>query len=409
VSSLFGLEAPRAVQFAIAFAIILILLVLLGLVLRKVWGGRLIMPGSDRGGRSRQPRLGIVDVYDLDRQRQLLLLRRDNVEHLLLIGGPNDVVIETNIVRVAGARVPAPPVDMSAERFEPSLDQAPRVPQVEPNGRPSIESQLAAQLGTFVRRPSEESDAEEELSPVATVSAPVQAHPEPALKPDAVAVSAPPAIQGLRAEARTPSFQNTPPAPPASPVERPEPRPQFTPPPFQSRATPVPPAPPVQPPEPVRPPEAADDRPAPDANLLSDMAKQLEEALKRPASPVPPPVVAPPAPVTVASPTVYEDISDEEDAPLEPIPAEEELVASYDEPAGEEDLVEEPEAPAPAQAAPPVESVQAAPLPAPAPAPLPPQAKEPASAKAADPFSVEDIEAEFARLLGRPLDPNKKG
>ncbi|MBD2746258.1 hypothetical protein IC232_06040 [Microvirga sp. BT688] len=415
MSSLFGLEAPRAVQFAIAFAIILILLVLLGLVLRKVWGGRLIMPGSDRGGRSRQPRLGIVDVYDLDRQRQLLLLRRDNVEHLLLIGGPNDVVIETNIVRVAGARVPAPPVDMGAERFEPSLDhQAPRAPQVESNGRPSIESQLAAQLGSFVRRPSEESDAEEELSPVATVSAPVPAHPEPVLKPDAVAVSAAPAIQRLRAEARAPAFQNAHPAPPAPPlVERPEPRPQFTPPPFQSRATPVPPAPPVQPPEPVRPPEpAASERTAPDATLLSDMAKQLEEALKRPASPVsPPPVIAPPGPVTVASPAVYEDISDEEDAPLEPLPAdEEEPVASYDEPAEEEDRAEEPEAPAPVQPAPSIEPIRTAP-PQPAPAPLPPQAKEPASGeqKAADPFSVEDIEAEFARLLGRPLDPNKKG
>ncbi|MBM1170689.1 hypothetical protein [Microvirga arabica] len=421
MSSLFGLEAPRAVQFAIAFAIILILLVLLGLVLRKVWGGRLIMPGSDRGGRSRQPRLGIVDVYDLDRQRQLLLLRRDNVEHLLLIGGPNDVVIETNIVRVAGARIPAPPADMGAERFEPSLDhQAPRAPQVESNGRPSIESQLAAQLGAFVRRPSEESDMDEELSPVATVSAPVPAHPEPVLKPDAVAISAPPAIQGLRAEARTPAFQNTPPAPPPPPpAERPEPRAQFTPPPFQSRATPVPPAPIVQPPEPVRPPEpAASERPTPDANLLSDMAKQLEEALKRPASPVaPPPVIAPSAPVSGTSPAVYEDISDEEDAPLEPAPAdEEEIVASYDEPVEEEDLAEEPEAPSPVPSAPPVEPVRTAPPvqpapPVPASAPLPPQAKEPASAqqKAADPFSVEDIEAEFARLLGRPLDPSKKG
>jgi flagellar protein FliO/FliZ len=221
----------------------------------------------------------------------------------------------------------------------------------------------------------------------------------------------------LRAEARNPSFQNTPSAPPAPPapsVERPEPRPQFTPPPFQSRATPVPPAP-VQAPEPVRPPEpAANERPAPDATLLSDMAKQLEEALKRPASPVPPPA-SPTGPVNVASPAVYEDISDEEDAPLEPAPAEEEPVTSYDEPAEEEDRVEDAEAsvPAPAPSAPPVEPVRTAP-PAPhspAPAPLPPQAKEPASSqeKAADPFSVEDIEAEFARLLGRPLDPNKKG
>jgi len=137
------------------------------------------------------------------------------------------------------------------------------------------------------------------------------------------------------------------------------------------------------------------------------MAKQLEEALKRPAIPVPPP----PAPAPVASPAVYEDISDEGDAPPEPTPADEEPVASHGEPVEEEDLAEEPEAPGPVQPAPVVEPVRAVPPPPPPPAsaPLPPQAKEPAAGqKAADPFSVEDIEAEFARLLGRPLDPSKK-
>lgn len=412
MSSLFGIEASRAVQFAIAFAIILILLVLFGVVFRKLTGARLMMPGSGRG--SRQPRLGIVDVYDLDRQRQLLLLRRDNVEHLLLIGGPNDVVIETNIVRVAGARIPAPSNDTGVERFEPSLDQAPRPPQVEPNSRPSIESQLAAQLGAFVRRPLEESDIDQELAPVATVSAPVPAHPEPVLKPDAVAVSAAPAIQGLRAEARTPSFQNAPQSAPA--VERPEPRPTFTPPPFQSRATPVPPAPPVQP-EPVREPEPAPverpppaERPAPDAGLLSDMAKQLEEALKRPASPVSPPPVSPVAPAPILAPAEPEDVRDEEEL-LKPTPADEEHIASDDERQDEEDLTEEPEAAPPAEPAPAPEPVRPVPPPPPVTAPLPPQAKEaPAAAqKPTDPFSVEDIEAEFARLLGRPLDPSKKG
>ena len=318
------------------------------------------------------------------------------------------MVIETNIVRVAGARIPAPSNDPGVERFEPTLDQAPRAPQVEPNGRPSIESQLAAQLGAFVRRPSEESDIDQELAPVATVSAPVPAHPEPVLKPDAVAVSAAPAIQGLRAEARTPFFQNTPqnaPSAPAPAVERPEPRPAFTPPPFQSRATPVPPAPPVQP-EPVREPEpepAPVERPAPDAGLLSDMAKQLEEALKRPASPVPPPPVSPIAPVPVEASAEPENIEDEEEI-LEPAPADDEPVAAYDERQDEENFAEETEA------APPVEPVPAPPPP-PVTAPLPPQAKEASAAaqKPTDPFSVEDIEAEFARLLGRPLDPSKKG
>ncbi|MFC5483149.1 hypothetical protein [Microvirga aerilata] len=420
MSSLFGIEASRAVQFAIAFAIILILLVLFGVVFRKLTGARLMMPGSDRG-RSRQPRLGIVDVYDLDRQRQLLLLRRDNVEHLLLIGGPNDVVIETNIVRVAGARAPAASNDTGMERLDPVLEQAPRPPQVEPSGRPSIESQLAAQLGSFVRRPSEESDAAEELAPVAAVSAPVPARPEPVLKPDAVAVSATPAIQGLRAEARTSVAPTTPPAP--NPVvERPEPRPAVTPPPFQSRPTPMPPMPSPAPvhPEPVREPQPIvpdapppAERPAPDAGLLSDMAKQLEEALKRPASPVSPSPAAPVAPVApapVASPVVHEDVSDEDDL-LGPdaTPAGDEPVGLYDAAMDDEDSREEPEA-APRTETPAIEPVRPAPPPPSVTAPLPPRTREApaASEKASDPFSVEDIEAEFARLLGRPLDPSKK-
>ena len=94
----FGIEASRAAQYVIAFAIILALVALFGVVLRKLTGSRLMISGQDRG-RSRQPRLGVVDIYDLDRQRQLVLLRRDNVEHLLLIGGPSDIVIEQNIVR----------------------------------------------------------------------------------------------------------------------------------------------------------------------------------------------------------------------------------------------------------------------------------------------------------------------
>ncbi|HET6377014.1 MAG TPA: hypothetical protein VFG05_01690, partial [Methylocella sp.] len=62
---------------------------------------------SPRTGRARQPRLGIVDVFDLDRQRQLVIVRRDNVEHLLMIGGPNDLVIESEI-KGAEAREPQP-------------------------------------------------------------------------------------------------------------------------------------------------------------------------------------------------------------------------------------------------------------------------------------------------------------
>src|SRR5215207_1685173 len=128
VLSKFGIEASPVVNYLVAFVVIFAVLALAALAIRRFTSGRLAMTGQDRG-RARQPRLGIIDVYDLDRQRQLILLRRDNVEHLLLIGGPNDVVIETNIVRVAGARLPTEP---APERIEPTPDRLAEQPAARP-------------------------------------------------------------------------------------------------------------------------------------------------------------------------------------------------------------------------------------------------------------------------------------
>ncbi len=79
----------RVLFWLLSLAAILVVLLVLVLLVRALLGSRL------RGGaRSRQPRLGVVDAYDLDRHRQLVIVRRDNVEHLLMIGGPNDLLIE---------------------------------------------------------------------------------------------------------------------------------------------------------------------------------------------------------------------------------------------------------------------------------------------------------------------------
>src|SRR5690349_17278810 len=221
----------------------------MALVLRRLTGGRLAMPTNERG-RSRQPRLGIVDVYDLDRQRQLILLRRDNVEHLLLIGGPNDVVIETNIVRVAGARLQAPAVEPAVERPEPALERPaePARPQVELPGRSGIEAQIAARLGALVGRPSDTSDADEELAPIGTAGGPAPARVEPVLKPDAV-TAAPTPPRPERMERPEPPVRAPAPPPPPPPTTRPEPpvRPE---PPRQAAPPPPPPAPPAPTPSP---------------------------------------------------------------------------------------------------------------------------------------------------------------
>lgn len=48
------------------------------------------LPGSGS-----QKRLAVVESVALDVRRRLVLIRRDNVEHLIMVGGPADLVIET--------------------------------------------------------------------------------------------------------------------------------------------------------------------------------------------------------------------------------------------------------------------------------------------------------------------------
>jgi hypothetical protein len=47
--------------------------------------------------RDPERRLDVVEQANVDGRRRLVLIRRDDVEHLILTGGPVDVVIETGI------------------------------------------------------------------------------------------------------------------------------------------------------------------------------------------------------------------------------------------------------------------------------------------------------------------------
>jgi hypothetical protein len=85
-------------QIALFAGLLVAIALILAIIYRVAFGHRLRVPG---GGRARQPRLGLVDAFSLDGQRQLVLLRRDNVEHLVMIGGPNDVLVESQIIRAA--------------------------------------------------------------------------------------------------------------------------------------------------------------------------------------------------------------------------------------------------------------------------------------------------------------------
>jgi hypothetical protein len=42
-------------------------------------------------------RIGISEYYEVDKTRRLVLVRRDDVEHLIMIGGDQDLVVESGI------------------------------------------------------------------------------------------------------------------------------------------------------------------------------------------------------------------------------------------------------------------------------------------------------------------------
>ena len=79
------------------------LVLVLGLIGIAAWGvRRLGLLGRLPSARGGTRRLAVVDVTALDPRRRLALVRRDDVEHLLLLGPAGDVVIEVGIA-AAGA------------------------------------------------------------------------------------------------------------------------------------------------------------------------------------------------------------------------------------------------------------------------------------------------------------------
>jgi flagellar protein FliO/FliZ len=132
--------ASKSLTLAAAAIAFLAAAGLLSFIFRFIFRRRVRLP---RNGRARPPRLGTVDAFDLDRQRQLVIIRRDNVEHLLMIGGPNDVVVESDIIRAESrdtrdlreARIrdkelrDAPPLSAGISWTSPAEAPPPNTPQ----------------------------------------------------------------------------------------------------------------------------------------------------------------------------------------------------------------------------------------------------------------------------------------
>jgi hypothetical protein len=302
--------------FFFSFVAVLALIGVAAWLVRRFAGNRL---GANTN-RGRMPRLAVIDAAAVDGRRRLVLVRRDNVEHLLMIGGPTDIVVEPNIVRAMPAR------DQMAPR--PGIGGAEPPPRIAPlpdagwaDGEGPGFDHAEPQMPEPPPRPARPSFADEVRRPA-------------------------PAIAERRSERSDPLAGFTP-EPPGSPLGgRPEPRPELRGEPMPSRVTsrnePVIPRPPRPSEAPKAPPVRAAERavappPPPSPSLsaadqnLAEMAQRLEAALRRPAgdageprvgappvAPEPPPnrgaprgepSMAPPAPAP--SKSGFENLEDE--------------------------------------------------------------------------------------------------
>ena len=276
---LFGADTPFAVRFIFAFVFVLALIGVLFFLVRRFGGERLGVSSS----RGRQPRLAVIDAAAVDGRRRLILIRRDNVEHLLMIGGPSDVVVEANIVRAA-----------QSARDVPGGRQPAALPEALPRAAPANEGNM----WPLQPEPAPAPPPRPQRPQPATMEDPPPWHKEPEALPPMPRRPEPrpePRVD-MRAEPRAevrPEPRDVRPEPrpvdplaglaaelsrvqPEAPAPKPRPQPREA-----ARAR----APQPERVRPVPPPPTAMDEPTTAANAdqnLAEMAQRLEAALRRP-------------------------------------------------------------------------------------------------------------------------------
>jgi flagellar protein FliO/FliZ len=133
LTSLIGGTGNTILNAALALGIVLVLIFL------ALWALKIVMRASNNVVRGGKRRLAVVDTLPVDGKRQLVIIRRDNVEHLILTGGPQDVVVETGIPAETAAarpglasRRPAQPPAQAAAPPYPQQPQRAPAPQRAP-------------------------------------------------------------------------------------------------------------------------------------------------------------------------------------------------------------------------------------------------------------------------------------
>ena len=277
-----GDQSMQTLTFLFAFIAVLALIGVAAWLVRRFATNRL----GANPNRGRMPRLAVIDAAAVDGRRRLVLVRRDNVEHLLMIGGPSDIVVEPNIVRATPARdqMPRPAAVAGGEppRIAPLPDAAwSDGDGARPDSRVDMFDHGEPQLAE-PPRPARPSFADELRRPAAP--------PPPERRIDPLAGFAP-EPPGGRSEPLSPRLARPEPIIPRPPRGSEPPKAPPVRGPAPERAAAPPPPPPIpQTPQTPQPSQSTADQ------NLAEMAQRLEAALRRPAGETAAPPVAPETP-----------------------------------------------------------------------------------------------------------------
>jgi hypothetical protein len=149
LTALFGGAENTILNAAFALGIVLVL-VLLGL-----WAMKFFMQASANISRGRNRRLTVIETIQIDAKHKVTILRRDNVEHVIMTGGAQDVVIESGIaVEKVGIRRPAPAAQAAATEARPVVASGPPTPieRLREAGRPSAQRKAPQLRNTSLLR-----------------------------------------------------------------------------------------------------------------------------------------------------------------------------------------------------------------------------------------------------------------
>lgn len=268
LESLVGPEYAAALLWTIVALIVLLVLLIAIRIVRGLSIGTFVA-----GGRNRKTRLAVMDATAVDSHRRLVLVRRDDIEHLILIGGPTDVVVEQNI------RMASPTRRAADDGY-------------------GAHGHAHPQEAPFAHDHAHAPAAPAQPRPAAPVHAPAPARAAPHPAPPAAPLAAPPAAP-VRSEPRLApqgAAAVAPAAPRAAPPHQPAPVQTPSPPPSPQGVQPMRPiVAPRSVTEPVAPPAAPEV--SRKADLDDALLRELEVSLdgERPARTAPPQPAAPAA------------------------------------------------------------------------------------------------------------------